>query len=114
MIWIRIHTSDHGLELDPGGPKTYGSNGSGSATMVATQLMTDLHVLKLYVGDPQLLHLENLVVAGPLVERIRPLREVVHHVSLSSSHKQHARKPQKMLKAQGYKEYENIRVCTNP
>jgi hypothetical protein len=93
---------------DPGGPKTYGSDGSGfgSATLVATLLMTDLHVLELYVGDPQLLHLENLIVAGPLVERIGPLREVVHHVSLLSSHKQHARKTfpaQKVLKAQGYR-----------
>jgi hypothetical protein len=79
--------------------------------------MTDLHVLELYVGDPQLLHLENLIVAGPLVERIGPLREVVHHVSLASTHKQHARKtfpPQKVFKAQGYKEYENKRVCTKP
>ncbi len=79
--------------------------------------MTDLHVLELYVGNPQLLHLENLIVAGPLVERIRPLREVVHHVSLPSSHKSTSSKtypPQKVLKAQGYKEYENNRVCTKP
>ena len=41
-----------------------------------------LHVLELHVRHPQLLHFEDLVVAGSLVERVGPLREVVHHVSL--------------------------------
>jgi hypothetical protein len=63
--------------------------------------MTDLHVLELYVGDPQLLHLEYLIVAGPLVERIGPLGEIVHHVSLPGNNKQHARKTYSALKAQG-------------
>ena len=41
-----------------------------------------LHVpeLCLDVEDPDLLHLQHLVVAGPVVEGVVPLGEVIHHV----------------------------------
>ena len=41
-----------------------------------------LHVpeLSLDVQDPDLLHLQHLVVAGPVVEGVVPLGEVIHHV----------------------------------
>ena len=42
-----------------------------------------LHAGQLRVQHPQLLHLEDLVVAGAVVEGVGPLREVVHHVGLA-------------------------------
>ena len=46
------------------------------------EVFSSLHVVQLDVGNAQLLHFENLVVAGPIVERIRPFREIVHDILL--------------------------------
>lgn len=41
-----------------------------------------LHAGQLGIKHAELLHLEHLLVAGPEIEGVAPLGEVVHHVTL--------------------------------
>ena len=49
---------------------------------VKEAVLCALHAGQLSVQDAELLHLEHLVVACPVVEGVGPLGEVVHHVAL--------------------------------